>query len=448
MRFTLFLITGIFCLEAYASNAAVGSSIDCSKTFSLNKSIWTREEPIMISSVDDEDLPLTFSFDAEIGHAEVMRFLQSDPVALKKLSDAAAKLKNSKGDPFKGFTLSELAMSLAQSKKQVLSFALRKGTDKAKPLFQLEDLNPSAFEVMMAVLLRNIVKEDQRIKRVPRALVMDSSSSLEFLKTYQDLLLNFARSNNLPIKSTLEGHLPEFQHSSFETSPKKFFELIKNKLQKTFPRAQTHLHIGIPEHVSKERAALIARAVESRIILRMAGDSPLDTKSLYADGYRLDDRGFGYESTLRSKVEESGKRVGIIRLNFNNFYDKATEIYSHDLEVRQWTKIDDALYNIELASKMAMERKRILVVEDFAPVDIPDLVTGNLNGALSYVGLLLTNHSDVSFQRIGADLLGFSKRIESEGAISSEVRKEIYLYLRKNEVLKKLDESVFLKPGS
>ena len=172
----------------------------------------------------------------------------------------------------------------------------------------------------------------------------------------------------------------------------------------------------------------IARAVESRIILEMAHSSPRASGELYATSY----------STLRGTPKSANKSAGVVRLNYKRHKEPFP---MHDLEVRNYLKLNEGLNHIALASRMGEDHSRVIVLDSFSAKNIVDPYTSNLNGALKYVGEIAKKKGN---EEVGSRLVELANKIEAEGKITEAMRKEVHEYLREIEVMKMLEPNFFL----
>ena len=93
----------------------------------------------------------------------------------------------------------------------------------------------------------------------------------------------------------------------------------------------------------------ISQAVEARIILNLAQSTTSPSK-LYATSY----------STLRPAVKSSDRSAGVVRMNYNRFSKPHS---AHDLEIRQYGRMEEGMNNIALAGEMATQYERVRVID-------------------------------------------------------------------------------------
>lgn len=420
------------------------------ESLSSQHTFWESTEPYMVN-IDGKELPITLAFDSELPHRDVFKHVMQDPVAREELRSAAEKLKFAEtsgrlnkllgNDKWRGITLQQLASTLGLSEKQARIFAIRKDVEKNKALFDLTDLTPKSFDHVLSGILSELVDAAQRVPHFPQKLIATKDSGERFLTAYRKIALRFVEQNQLPMAGHFEEHLIELTHTSSETNPSRFYSLITKDLHARFPGAQTHLHAGIPAEVPRPQTTAIARAVETRVVLRLAADHADDSINLYNDGYNLGEEN-AYYSSLRKGTPASGKRVGVVRLNFSKWY---TPVLAHDIEIRQWLKIDEGLDDVQLVATLAQKHDSLVVLEDFEAKVVPDLVTGNLNGALRYAGLLLQRSTTEQSRLIGEQLVQMANRIETEGTLTRKTREDVMKFLNRYLVVSLLDAEAFLK---
>ena len=371
---------------------------------------WDREGGQVLTDGKGLSQPLAFGFDSEISLSEAYGLILNSPKKLREFKKNFKELRDWRGP----LTLSKprkaaaWAETFGLSEKQLQAFAIRKGVKRAKASFLPTDLNPTFFHKW--------VNDNGAYSLVNAFLVEPVRGILK-------------KREKFPVKAWQDTLNVEIQHESFERSPRIFDRLI-GRLHRVFKKPQTHLHLGIPsEVVSREKAFSIARALETKIILKWALDEPKPAAGPYAD-----------YSYLTASSYVGGK--GAIQLNYDRW---GQPVISHDIEVREWDNIGHGMALLSFAARMALEHARIKVLANFKPADIRDRFTINLNGALRYAGEMLVDSGDPTRVEAGRGLLSLSRQIEEARSIDGLMRVKIHAYLKSQRILGMLDENIFLK---
>jgi hypothetical protein len=362
----------------------------------ITPEMWATEKKLLVSGSNKE---LSFSYDGELAWDELLKFVKNDPETMTSLNHLLGNNRYKKP---------ELMRLLKVSEKQFDSFVIR----KESPLAQQEswlitELPPRYFAFMMENF-----KDSNKIELISKEISKHMNKKGFFTEGHND------------------SGFVELAHSSFDVEPSVFSGTMK-KYEENFPKSTIHLHIGIPnEVVNNSEAIAIGRAIESKIILTLA-DHPFTNELAYANF-----------SSLRSEknVLKNKEYRGVIRLGLNEFKG------AHNLEIRQYGKMNEGLDLIQLGSNLSMNPKSLYKFDHFSPAVIDDPYTSNLNGALEYVGKLFKNKGTEEFTRLGDEMITMAKEMESEMIISEKMRVKVRKFIEKNKILGKLDDlSLFMK---
>jgi hypothetical protein len=262
-------------------------------------------------------------------------------------------------------------------------------------------------------------------------LLIDKSKWIKLFYALRTEFVSKLRERGFPVKES--GHSMEISHENFETDLSQFKNLM-NHLHNEVRGPRSHFHIGLPSAmVTRSQALSISRAVETKVVLRLALEEPENQDSLARER----------NGTPLAKNFDRG----IVYLKYDEF---KSPVLSHDLELREWMDLDHGLEMVEFASKLASDRERLVQSDDefgrrqLEPsIALVDPRLGNLKGALEYTGMLLKKKGVPSQTLIGEQLEKLASQI-TEQDTPVNLRKTIRSYLIKNHVLEMLDESVFL----
>ena len=361
---------------------------------------WAQDEVLFQTEKGQLKL-FTFSFDSESSLAQTLKFLRKNfPHTLKKFEEI---------DGRNPINRAQLLRDLKMSDKQFRLFSLRKGIDKNQEKYLLSDLQPEIFESMIRTIASRRPEDGGDL----------------YLMWYSEILsqaLDQAyREMKSVLTSTPDGKRPETRYKSFEKSPARFLEEIK-KQKLFFEKPFTHLHLGIPSEVSLKEVYRVGRAVEAKIILRLALENTM--AHLVHNSY----------TSLVSEINPGVQR-GVIALHPHGF----VEPVMHDLEIREYFSLDDGLSDLQSAVTLSRNHRRLrdLPVLEKAP---HDPYTSNLKGALFYIG-----HG---FERLNPEiskkLLEFSNRLTMETMNHGVLREEISKYLGEHQIIEQLTPEFFL----
>lgn len=406
-----FLLIAIFSsMTAYASDCISLSNKFFQVSHRTNlEFFWDREQPFLIGE-NTNRLPLTFSFDSEVSLEDSLRLIYKDTEAQMELAKIPELNMEHPIDFLRGY--------LATSDAQFKQFALRKGVDKNKKSYRILDLNPSYA---------------QKILDTISFLLGSLHASIgEQVKTV-------LRKNGLPVETHIDLSNIEITHESFEVIPHNLKKIVADELHNRFKSPMTHLHIGFPaEIISTEQFYAVSMAIEARSVLRLAetwrvGDQPLS---------------YFWGSLLSNRSDPSHPR-GVIRANVGRW---KKPVLMHDLELRQYTSLDEGLENIALAAMLGRNYSKIRNVFFEKDYGI-DGFTGNLGGALFYATKILEKSKNINDHKIAEDLLIFLNRIEEiinrEGFLKVDVDlwEEIAIYLKKHNVVDRLNFENLIDPS-
>lgn len=379
---------------------------------------WQSSEPILV-----EGKPLTFSMDSEISIENAFRELVKDKKSMDQLyapmwyTKEALEILN--GVPagaleFPKVAVKDLLTTLKVSQAQFQTFALRKGIDKTLSTYSLLDLNPAYFAQAFF------------------HLVPQGPERITFFHHLRTTFLDLMHERGLPVNAHFDGGNIELTHKTWETSPAKYGKLVREDLHKKIKDPQTHLHIGIPSEVPESKLFAITRAAETRVILVMA-------KNWYKGRRALAHfRG----TALVKNVEESAKERGVIRLGVNEWSEPHL---THNLEIRQWSDIEEGMDNIKFAARLASNHHRVRVIENFDVKQITDKITGNLYGALRYASMILSASKDPASKKMAKELSALARPIKKSEDMTDAWREEVSAYLNKYSVLDRLDFDAFVE---
>ncbi|MCK5071819.1 MAG: hypothetical protein KAQ98_00220 [Bacteriovoracaceae bacterium] len=370
---------------------------------------------------------ITYAFDSELPHSDVYRLISSNPAMLEDLQEA---LDNS-GKSLR-FDIQELSKIFKRSEKQLKAFSIRRKS-LGKQEYQITDLNPVEFNIILHHLLTEVTRSSERIKldaNLESVVPFNMEGALNFLNNYKTILNDiFHGQHDFKVGAHLDQQWIELIHDSSEVSPL-LFKKIMDSIHATFKDAASHFHVGIPADIGEAKGLSIARAVESRIILFRAMESE-NPEKLYATTY----------TTLTFNPMNSGKSAGVIRYNSKKW---DSPWMAHDLEIREGT-VSERFDNAAFATVLAKNHDSLKFFTPYHQgVKYNDKQTSNLRGALEYVGRILKSNSDKKLKEIGSNLEALSKKCHFE--ISEKDRELIYDYLNEVEIDEILDDyRIFLE---
>jgi len=296
------------------------------------------------------------------------------------------------------------------SDKQLDHFVIPKSSPPDKTLWNITELPPRYFAFL-----------------IDRKLLSFQVDQLS--KSMDDLL----KRRGYESKAFRDMGFVEIAHASFDTAPATFTESVK-RLQKDFPKGSFHLHVGIPnQQFPEDHTLAIARALESKIILKLAKNnlkgelSYFDFTSLYKDQLVTDASLYQYRGVIRMGLDE---------------YTRA-----HNIEIRQYSGLQDGLNLARFTADLAKNHEALFTLRNFAPRQVPDKLTVSLNGALEYIGHLFRNKGGTEMTKLGNELLHLSREVVStNNSVSPEIRQKVQKFITKNKILEKMeDPSLYLK---
>ena len=405
------------------------------KTKGLDEDYWNKEDPLMVTGKDGKSYPVTYSFDSEVPHSVVFNLIYSDPEATAKLTLLLRKLRQmektgvrTEAKPYL-IDRDELKRILEKSDKQLNTFVLRRGVDPDKEYFDLTDLNASYVDDFMIPILKQYNQDKKITDTIGKSF--NEKSVDEFFEGYKQLADEVFSKENIPANPTRDQMWIEMVHKSSESSPAEYRSLMLDRYQPMANNASSHLHVGVPAVVSQEKMLAIGRAVEARIILENAR-STSKPGELYATSY----------STLVNGASDAKRSAGVVRMNYNRFKEPHV---AHDLEIRQYNRMEEGMNNIALAGKMATNHDKIKVIDMPKLKKIDDPSTSNLIGALSYTGRALASSNDPDFIMKSKKLEEMVRDIEKAGEITPEKRVEIQQFLKEEKILESFDDRLLLE---
>lgn len=395
-------------------------SATCVERFALlnrdEKSIWANDKPVQINGKS-----LTWSMDSEVSIEDSFRVIANDEAALKKLygnlSYPPEAIKEFGVSPkkssfqFPKISTKVILERLNLSPKQFEAFGLRSGVPRNQTEYSLLDLKPDFFQKGFFSL-------------VPYSL--EKESIRHHLK---DTFTEIMSKKGLPVNSHFDLTNFELTHKTYETSPKKYRDLIVNKLHKMVKSPQTHLHVGIPAEVPEAKFYSITRAVETRIVLSLAKD--------WVEGGA--DLAYSGGSTLVKSPSEFGESRGVIRAGYRKW--KKPHL-AHDLEIRNWLTIEEGMENLELVANLATNHKKLHVLEISQSEPLTNEKIGNIFGALDYASKIFELSKDPQLKSMSKDLVRLKALVKKEAPGWEE---KISQYLTTHEVVENLNAEAFLK---
>lgn len=357
---------------------------------------WDQDTPIFFKTKDGQELPATFSFDTEIPDSEIYSRIYKDPELFAKLQAATVH------SPIK---ISEALKKLHISEKQFITFGLRKGVLVSGDLVLPTDIFPKYLAPLIPAH-----HEELRQEVVKKWL------------------------GALPIEVGLDGAQVEIRHKSFETTPRGY-KAIMETVQSKVGKPETHFHLGIPKHaISDAQFLAVARAIETRVILRLAIEDPEPTQKLsYSISY-LDDIG------IWNKLSDGTR--GVIKAQLNAFKG---EIPAHDIELREWTTSEQALSEIKFAIQLAQEPEKLRILPGPRELPIFDVYTQNLRGALQYTAAVLSFSNKEEVVALATKLKTIAYQMTDSEGPTAEERLLVAKILSENNILDLLDAEAFRK---
>jgi hypothetical protein len=359
---------------------------------------WNGHSPIPVQANQEH---LGFSYDGEIPWDEYLKFVRDDEKTMKKLREYTSKMN---------FTRSSLKERLNLSEKQLDHFVIPKSSPADQTVWNITELAPRYFAFLID---RKLLSYDVE----------------QLAKGMEDLL----KRRGYESKAFRDMGFIEIAHETFDQSPAKYVQTMK-RIQKDFPKGSFHLHVGIPhQRLPEDHTLAIARALESRTILRLAKQNLkgelayYDFTSLYKDQLVTDATVYQYRGVIRMGLDE---------------YTRA-----HNIELRQYSGLQDGLNMVRFTANLAKNHESLYTLRNFAPKRIQDKNTVSLNGALEYMGHLFRNKGGKEMDELGKEMILLSREVSAnETQISPELRKKIEKFLIKNQILEKAeDPSLYLK---
>ncbi len=408
------------------------------KVLGTQDSIWLSKEDILLRFPNGESRALRFSHDSEITHAEVFKFVRQDPEAFKELESMVEKYVK----PFR-VHLEDLAKHVNMSPAQTKAFYIRKGIEAGPDGYKITDLNANAFDLYMDEIFSPLSGYSDPPKVTGFSLSEKKATAL--FNEYKNLLgrLTEKRGHNSDVTQDLR--YIELIYKGSESSPLKFTDDLAAKVWKDFPKASSHLHIGLPAELSSQKLIAISRAVEMKIILSMATVAPASEAeklsfSMYSTLIKRPNLDFGRDYI--------GSR-GVIKVSKNRFQKPYP---AHDLEIRQYNSHKEGLAHLELAAKLAKshDQLRLTKLDTALPKQsewAEDRYTTNLYGALAYAKTLLSLRGQSEDLSLVTKIESILKNVdENNSTFSMDHRKLVAKLLGSINLDEVFGEDLFLKP--
>lgn len=417
------------------------STLQCSqfitKLLRNSESFWHQADPIMVDFGNGIQKAVRFSHDSEITHADVFRTILKDPKAFKEFE----ALVESFTEGFR-VKVEDLAKHVNMSPKQVQAFYIRKGVKAKKSGYMITDLNPNAFDLYFDEIFGTLSGYSDPPDVTGFTLSAKKAKTL-FAK-YKVLVNKLNKKNEHNSVATQDLRYIELVYNGSEESPLKFSEDLVGRVWKDFPKAASHLHIGIPAELSSQKLTAVSRAIELRIIFRLAESIPENKENKLA--YSL------FSSLVQKPNLDYGRDYigsrGVIKVSKNRFNKPYP---SHDLEIRQYGSHAEGLNNLSFAAELTRRHKdlRIIGLADALPKAsewIEDPYTSNLFGALSYAKKLLElrgTPDDLKLAKQFSQILSSIKKNKNQ--ISLQNRKKVASLLNNIEFEEVFSEDLFFK---
>lgn len=402
---------------------------------------YLNEKPFYISTKNGKRA-LTYSYDSEIGHLDLLEHIFHDDTLSRNLSIAFSQLKKegeyfnilpSSKKPYE-MTRNEIKSYFSVTEKQMQKGAVFiKGTDQTKKYYDMTDLKKTyVAELIYWILNEYMTDLETRILAKPPWDFRYTNTSVEkFFQQYEHISKQLMQKLQIESKVTRDQSFIEIVHPSFTQIPSKEADLIY-LINDEFFYSATHLHFGIPSIIGKPKVLAIARAVETiqTILRQMSEDFP-------ARVYRTD------FTTLGDSIDDFSAK-GNLKLAFDRFVGPTGEPMA-DIEVRQYQSIKQGLNLVAFGAKLAKKHKKLRILGITFGPKVHDPLTGNLEGALFYLGNMIKAHGSDQDIIVGKKMLKLAATIKKEGEISGEMRKIVRRFLFTIDINQYLKLEYFLK---
>lgn len=353
--------------------------------------LWSRSE--ITVELPTGPMPLTLSLDSEVAIREALRVIEAYPDLRKKL-DGKTWMKLH-------FPLRDLLLTTEFTAKQFPLFALRRGVAPDQARYALKDLNRATIDKFVAqgfYALR--VPSETRVRlAVPR--------DLSQLLNQVHKKIGWTHLWVAP-----DDDLPEIRYLTFEKSPSEFLKTLR-QLDKFYHRPATHVHIGIPEGIEKQRLIQIVQLIEARIVLRMAKDDD-DTELAFYRG-----------TTLNPLFDLGENDRGVIRFTPRKWQEPG--VY-HDLEIRQHLTLTELEEDIGWSLRLIQSHahlKQFKFPWDASAQSVPNPSLGHLHGALVVIGTVLSHSLEPKDKQTAQRLKAIAALIGPRNVIDTQTRKQI-----------------------
>jgi hypothetical protein len=320
---------------------------------------------------------LTYSFDSELPQADVMRLLLSHQSTQEELTRFLRSVPITQAELIQGLEVHSI--------EQLRAFALRR---QARPVeragvglsYTLNDLFPGP----LARITSNEARMERLLSRVGR-------HRFDLQQTLARLSQLFFAEQGMRVGAHLDLNVVELTHATYERAPATFARQIET-LHSLVSLPSTHLHLGIPARLRNPLEALaVARAVEARVTVKMilqteSGASPQLT---YLNS----------STFLGWRHQRRGER-GLVRFTHQRFQAPTA---MHDLEIRQWSSIEEGMEYLSFASELSTRPGTLIPFEGLETLRL-DSQAGDVIGALDYISDLLQVSRDRTHQEIARRL--------------------------------------------
>lgn len=369
--------------------------------------LWSATEPQMVKGADGQEYPLTFSNDSEIVITSILRALEDDPAALQQIHDLFPQ----------PLPAAEWARALKISETKLRQFGLRKGVDKKQAEYSRGELSFEHFANL-------------------------SYASPNFTDLAATLVQARLRQKNLPVRVGVDAVDVEVRHEASEMIPKTFAAYI-TRLHQEIEAPRTQLHVGLPTAaITHAQAVAIARAAETKTLIALAAASPDEGRPLKHTDSSLKVPLLGSRSTWFMTR-------GPVYLKPSEF---TVPVWAHDLEIRQWTTLEQGMDVLATTVALAKNAGRLRVADRpaFGAHDNTDFYWGNITGALEYAGAILKASPTEARRQVAeglealvAELTNAAKKDRS-WRITKPMRAKIHKFLNRQKVYDLLDAEAFL----
>jgi hypothetical protein len=334
--------------------------------------LWRSDRAFLLPArgAPDNKQALVFSFASRLTIGDLARLLHSDPSALQEFRS----LEESAG------------LSVPQRRPEYA-----RGRSHSDLALRFSDLSPEEFH--------------RRFNEDAFGAGASDAQRAAFYRVAQGLKpviqKAFAR-RGLAVEARFDGQNVKIEHESWESRPAQFARGITEGIHGVATRAETSLRMSLPAlAVDDRQASAIARAVETRLILKMA-----------------------------EQPKTSLRRLPRVGLNLNH---ERLPVPAHSLELPAGAG-DEGLRQIGFAAALAARASDLVQVDSAA--------NGSLGGALSYAATALAQSPLAHRRELGTALARMGAEVEQTGLTPSK-RAEIARFLVENEIERYLGPDAF-----